>query len=328
MLNLRSFLGVGLDLSYLPSPMQLNPRHRGLAALLLAFAIWGLFPLYWKTLILIDAVETLFARLILTALTCVLLLPLRGTFPYYLGAWRQPATLKRNVYAAILLSVNWFSFIWAVNSGNVLESSLGYFLSPIVSILLGWLIFRERLGAARWIAVCLAIAGVAGMVILAGRVPLAAMVIAFTWSGYSVIKKKSRVGPVVALGLETSLLTPLAATALLWILLTGRSTIPQAGPVTVGFLTISGILTAVPLLLFAYAAPKVRMSTIGMSQYIVPSAHFLLAIYYGEAVNIAVLTSFALIWIGLILFTITGPSSQTPPSPKTVRKPVTGSSPL
>ena len=119
-------------------------------------------------------------------------------------------------------------------------------------------------------------------------------------------------GPLVALGLETSLLTPIAATVLLWMVFSSRSTIPQAGAVTVGFLSISGFLTAIPLLLFAYAAPKVRMSTIGMSQYIVPSAHFLLAIYYGETVNIAVMISFALIWIGLVLFTVAGPPSKIP----------------
>jgi chloramphenicol-sensitive protein RarD len=296
-------------------PMLLPPHNRGLATLLFAYAIWGLFPVYWKTLVQIDAVELLLTRLILTALACMLLLPLRGTLPDYLNSWRQPATLRRNFYAAILLSLNWFSFIWAVNSGNVLESSLGYFLCPIVSILLGRLIFKERLGTARWIAVCLAIAGVAGMVILAGRVPIAAIVIALTWSGYSVIKKKSQVGPVVALGLETSLLAPVAATVLLWMLFSDRSTLPQVGPVTFGFLAISGIVTAVPLLLFAYAAPKVRMSTIGMAQYIVPSGHFLLAIYYGETVNVAVLMSFALIWIGLVLFTVTGPPSKIRASP-------------
>ena len=279
--------------------------------LLFAYAIWGLFPVYWKMLVKIDAVELLLTRLILTALACMLLLPLRGTLPDYLNAWRQPATLRRNFYAAILLSLNWFSFIWAVNSGNVLDSSLGYFLCPVVSVILGRLIFKERLGTARWIAVGLAVAGVAGMVLLAGRIPLAAIVIALTWSGYSVIKKKSQADPVVALGLETSLLAPIAAVVLLWMLLSDRSTIPQTGPVTFGCLAVSGFLTAAPLLLFAYAAPKVRMSTIGMGQYIVPSSHFLLAICYGETVNIVVLTSFALIWMGLVLFTVTGPPSKT-----------------
>jgi chloramphenicol-sensitive protein RarD len=284
--------------------MPLTHQNRGLVTLLLAFAIWGLFPIYWKTLVEVNAIEILQARLILTAIACLALLPLRGTFPDFIRIWKEQATLRIVLFAAVLLSANWFSFIWAVNSGNVLESSLGYFLCPIVNILFGWLLFKERLGMARWSAVFLALAGVGGMIFIAGRLPLAAIVIALTWSGYSVLKKKSRLGPVVALGLETSLLSPLAAAGLIWLIVSGGSTIPSAGAATLGSLVFCGILTATPLLLFAYAAPKVRMSTIGMAQYIVPSSHFLLALFYGERVDAAVLFSFSLIWAGLFLFSL------------------------
>jgi chloramphenicol-sensitive protein RarD len=284
--------------------MPTTHNNRGLTTLLLAFTIWGCFPVYWKTLVSIDAIEILLVRLILTALACLVLMPLRGTLVDFKESWRKPATLKFFLLAGLLLSGNWFSFIWAINSGNVLESSLGYFLCPIVNIVIGGLLFKERLSLTKWAAVLLALLGVAGMVFLAGRIPIVALVIAFTWSGYSVAKKKSQLGPVVGLGLETTLLSPLAAISLLWIAFSGNSTFDSAQPWALASLAICGFVTAGPLLLFAYAAPRVKMSTIGMGQYIVPSLHFLLAMAYGEPVNLPVLISFSFIWAGLLLFSL------------------------
>ncbi|MEX0323498.1 MAG: EamA family transporter RarD [Puniceicoccaceae bacterium] len=284
--------------------MPNTQSNRGLTILLFAFGIWGFFPVYWKTLVSVDEVEILLVRFILTALACLVIMPLRGTLVDFRKAWGQPATLKIFALSGSLLTGNWFSFIWAINTGNVLESSLGYFLCPLVSIVLGRIIFKERLSRIQWTAVLLALIGVAGMIFLAGRVPIAAIVIALSWSGYSVAKKKSQLGPVVGLGLETAILSPLAAIGLLWIAYYGQPTIPSAEPWVLGSLALCGFVTAAPLLLFAFAAPKVKMSTIGMGQYLVPSLHFMLAVFYGESVNLPVLISFSFIWAGLILFSL------------------------
>jgi chloramphenicol-sensitive protein RarD len=291
--------------------MKHLPQTRGLAAIILAYAIWGLFPVYWKVLGEIASIELLYTRLILTALACLVLLPLRGTWKNFRAACRTPRHLKTSLLAALLLSGNWFAFIWAVNNGRVLESSLGYFLCPLVSVILGRFIEQEKLGTMRWLSVGLAACGVAIMVFMAGRLPLAAIAIAFTWSGYGLIKKRSALGPVVSLGLETSLLAPLAAVALLVLSFLQPMSLGAAQPSVLGFLAVSGFLTAAPLLLFAYAAPRIRLSTMGMGQYIVPSTHFALGIFYGETVTATVLTGFALIWLGLAGYSLARPQSKT-----------------
>lgn len=291
------------------------PHPRGLFALILAFLIWGLFPVYWKLLREIDSLELLFIRLILTAGACLLYLPLRGSWPDYRAAWRKPRLLGRTLLAALFLSGNWLSFIWAVNTGRVLESSLGYFLCPLVSVLLARFVEKETLGTPRWLAVGLASAGVLIIILEAGRLPVAALVIAFTWSGYALMKKRSGLGPVVGLGLETSLLSAPAALFLLLLARNGSLGLGEIAPMTWGFLALAGFLTSGPLLLFAYAAQRVPLSTIGMGQYIVPSAHFLLALAYGETVTRPVVGGFALIWIALVAYSMGKQEPRRPTGP-------------
>jgi chloramphenicol-sensitive protein RarD len=282
--------------------MSTTNSNRGLAAVILAFAIWGLFPVYWKLLAQVDALELLFLRLVLTAGTCLILLPVRGSWPAFRRAGSSFPQLRTSALAAVLLSGNWFAFIWAVNTGNVLESSLGYFLCPILNILLGRLVENESMGNRQWLAVISALSGVLIIVMVAGRIPLAAIVIAVTWSGYGLMKKRSSLGPIVSLGLETSLLSPVALLAIIWLTANSGMTLPDAGAATLAFLTVSGALTAAPLLLFAYAAPRIRLTTMGMGQFIVPSAHFALAVLYGEQITSSVLAGFALIWAGLAIY--------------------------
>lgn len=284
----------------------MNPGARGLVAIILAYLIWGGFPVYWKLLGSIEPVELLFIRLILTAVACLALLPLRGSWPRFMEALRDPATVRTRAFAAVLLSANWFSFIWAVTHNRVLESSLGYFLCPLVSVILARILEKEILGLRRWLAVGLAAGGVAVLISQAGRLPVAAIAIALTWGGYGLMKKRSQLGPVVGLGLETSLLSAPAGAALLVMALSGPLTLPAADGPTLGFLVFAGFLTAAPLLLFAYAAQRVRLSTMGMGQYIVPSAHFGLAVLYGEPVTGPVLAGFALIWLGLAAYSTAG----------------------
>jgi chloramphenicol-sensitive protein RarD len=289
--------------------MSTTNSNRGLAAVILAFAIWGLFPVYWKLLAQVDELELLFLRLILTAGACLILLPVRGSWPAFREAGASLPQLRTSALAAVLLSGNWFTFIWAVNTGNVLESSLGYFLCPILNILLGRLVEKESMDKRQWLAVISALSGVLIIVMVAGRIPLAAIVIAVTWSAYGLMKKRSHLGPIVSLGLETSLLSPVALVALIWLTANANMTLPGAGPTTLAYLTVSGALTAAPLLLFAYAAPRIRLTTMGMGQFIVPSAHFALAVLYGEQITSSVFAGFALIWAGLAIYA--WPDSRT-----------------
>lgn len=279
---------------------------RGVLAILLAYAIWGLIPIYWKLLTRIGADELLYSRLMLTAVSCMLIIWVRGSWRDFRAVWGKRATLLHSLTAAALLSGNWFSFMWAVNNNRVLESSLGYFLCPLVSVLLGRFVEKEHIGPRRWMAVTLAAGGVGIIIAQAIAVPVAAIIIALTWGGYGLMKKRSQLGPLTGLGTETALLSPLAASLLLLLATRQPLTVLAASPSTQFFLLIVGFVTLAPLLLFAYAAKRIQLSTMGMAQYIVPSSHFALALFYGETVNQGVLAGFALIWIALAVYSVKG----------------------
>jgi len=282
--------------------MNKHSNRNGLTAIILAYALWGLVPIYWKTLDSVDRLVLLQVRLILTALTCLALLPLRKSWPSFVQAIRDPRMLKLHGLAALLLAANWYSFMWAVGSGHVLESSLGYYLCPLVSVILGRFLEKETLRGARLAAVLLAATGVGILIFLVGEVPLAALVIAVSWSSYGLIKKRSSTGPIVSLALETSLLAPIAAVILLVLFFTRPLSIQTGDTPILFYLLLTGVVTTVPLWMFAYGAPKLRLITMGMGQYMVPTAHFFLAVYYGETVTLQVVGAFALIWIGLIVY--------------------------
>lgn len=280
------------------------PEHtRGVFAILLAFSIWGLFPIYWKLLRAFDSLELVLIRIGLTALACLFLLPFRGSWPDFRAAWRSRRALGGSLTAALLLSANWFAFIWAVTNGRILESSLGYFLCPLVQVFLGCLVEKEILGRQRLVAVGLASIGVLILILEAGRLPVAALVIALTWGGYGLMKKRSPFGPVVSLGLETTLLLP---AAMLGLALAAASAGLQVAEVPLNgwiALPFAGLLTATPLLLFAYAARRIPLSTMGMGQYVVPSCHFLLAFVYGEVIDPGTWIGFGFIWVALGIYT-------------------------
>jgi len=269
----------------------------------MAFTIWGLFPIYWKLLEAFDSLVLLLFRIVLTVLACLAVLPFRGSWGDYRKAWQRPRHLANSLTAALLLSANWFAFIWAVTNGQILESSLGYFLCPLFQVFLGCLFEKEVLGGRRLAAVGLAGVGVLTLILVAGRLPVAALVIAFTWGGYGLMKKRSRHGPVVSLGLETTLLLPATLLALGLLFFSGGLQLDAIPSSAWSALPFAGLLTATPLLLFAYAARRIPLSTMGMGQYVVPSFHFLLALSYGEAINSGTWIGFAFIWAALGLYT-------------------------
>jgi len=284
----------------------MSAATKGLIAGILAYVLWGLVPLYWKLLTMIPATELLYSRLVLTALTCLVVLRFRGSWRKFLHSMGNRSEIWQGLLRALLLSGNWFSFMWAVNNNQVIQSSLGYFLCPIFIVLLGRFAEKEPLNWARWIAVGLAVAGVGVFIRQAGMVPYAAICITLTWGSYSLLKKHSHIGPLVGLGLETSLLSPPVLLILVIMSQQAPLAILQVKPVSFGILLLAGLITGVPLILFSYATQRMRLSTLGMGQYIVPSGHFLLALAYGEKVNGPVLAGFALIWSALLVYAIGG----------------------
>lgn len=209
-----------------------------------------------------------------------------------------------NLVASLVLAANWTVYVWGVNSGHVIDTSLGYFLVPLTNVAVGSTVLRERLRPAQWAAIALAAGGVALLLWRVGQFPWIAFTIAGTWTTYGLLKKKSVLGPIAGLTVEAILLFPVAAGLLLWWHHTGEGALGRVAVKTQAFVLSAGIVTAIPLLLFAYGAKRVRLSTLGLLQYLGPSVQFLLGIFFfHEPFDAERFQAFALIWAGLIIYT-------------------------
>lgn len=212
--------------------------------------------------------------------------------------------LGLNLLASVLLTLNWGVYVWAVNAGHVIETSLGYFLVPLLNVAVGSLLLHERLRPAQWTAIGLAAAGVALLLFRVGHVPWIALTIAGTWTSYGLLKKKSPLGPIAGLTVETLLLFPVAAGLLAWWHFRGAGALGHVDARTQAFVLSAGVVTAIPLVLFAYGAQRIRLTTLGLLQYIAPSVQFLIGLFvYREAFDAARLQAFGLIWAGLVVYT-------------------------
>jgi len=263
-----------------------------------------LFPIYWKHLAAIDATELIAHRHVWSLLLVLGIIGVNGTWKDLGNALRSRSALQWHAASGILLTVNWLIYIWGVNHGHVIETSLGYFLVPLFMVALGRLVLQERLRRLQWIAIGWAAAGLLLLVWRVGHVPWIALGLAGSWGIYGLLRKKSPLGPVVGLGLETLLLAPLAVAYLVWREWTGIGAFGHVNAVTHGLLLGVGVITAVPLLLFAYGARRIRFATLGLLQYIAPSVQFALGVWvYREGFSPDRAVAFALIWFGLALYT-------------------------
>lgn len=276
---------------------------RGVLAALGCYLLWGLVPLYWRQLAAIDAHELIAHRLVWTL---VFTAPLLG----WLGGWREARTALSswrsfglNFLSSALLTTNWLVYVWAVNAGHVLETSLGYFLVPLVNVAIGWGVLHERLRPAQWGAIALAVAGVALELIHLGHLPWIALSIAATFGTYGLLRKQSPLGPLTGLTVETLLLAPFAAALLLWRLHAGTGALGH-NPAGIELLVLSaGVITAVPLLLFADGARRLKLTTLGLLQYVAPTVQFALGVWvFHEGFNRERAQAFALIWAGLAVY--------------------------
>lgn len=275
--------------------------REGVAAALGAYALWGLVPIFFKQLGTVPALEIIAHRVVWSLLLVGGLLAVRGQLTPVWRHARNPRTLLRAAIAAALVMTNWLVFVWAVNVDRILETSLGYFITPLVSIVLGVLVLHERLRTRQWIAVALALIGVALEGWRMGGLPWVSLVLAATFGSYGLLRKQLPVDAAGGLLLETACAAPFALAYLLWLGSSGNFGQTTA---TDTLLIASGAVTAIPLLLFAIGARRLPLATMGFLQYVAPSLSFLVAIvYYGEAMNLARLFAFIAIWTGLALYT-------------------------
>jgi chloramphenicol-sensitive protein RarD len=281
--------------------------HSGIVYAALAFFWWGLFPLYFRIVPGINPGEVLAHRIVWCLLLMLALLAWRRQWAWLGPVLRQRKVLAAFIASALLLSGNWLTYIWSVNNGHVIDASLGYFITPLVNVLLGYTLLHERPRRAQWIALAFAALGVIWLTVQTGRLPWIALVLAATFGCYGLLRKVAVLGAVEGLTLETMLLAPLALAAIVIWSLQGHSTFPAPDALTNLWLLALGPITAVPLLLFAAGARRISMTTLGLLQYIGPSIQFVLGVWvFHEPFTPARFAGFALIWLALIVYSADG----------------------
>jgi chloramphenicol-sensitive protein RarD len=269
----------------------------------LAYVLWGIFPLYWKLLPRENSFEIICHRIAWSLLTLVICISIVRQWKDVGAVLRDKKRLGLCCIAACLISINWFVFIWAVQQKYVIESSLGYFINPMFNVVLGVILFKERLHPSQWLAVAIAAIGL--LVMTAGNdgFPWLAVTLATSFALYAAVKKKTTLPAIAGLGMETAILLPIALAAIAYFSYTN----PQASNRTStewGLLVFGGPITTIPLVLFAAAAKKVPMAAMGMLQYIAPSLQFAFGVFlFHEVVSPQRLLGFGIVWLALVVFT-------------------------
>jgi len=276
-----------------------NPFIHGV----LAFTLWGSFPVYFKLVQEASAGEILAHRIIWSVVILVAYLLATGRL-HVLRATLFSARLRGGLLlTSLLIALNWLVFIWAVNNQHALQASLGYFICPLISSLFGFLFYGERFGRLQIFAMAFAIAGVSIPLLALGRIPWISLCLAVSFASYGSLRKKYQADPIAGLCVEALFLAPFAALWMLWLAANNDLAFVSFGPVFSFYLMLAGIVTALPLVLFASAANHIPLTAIGFLQYIAPSLQFLLAVFaFGEAFTLNDGVSFALIWTGLLIY--------------------------
>jgi chloramphenicol-sensitive protein RarD len=270
-----------------------------------AFALWGFFPIYWKALHEAQAAEILAHRMAWSLVFVLFLLAWHRRWQWIRLAIRTPRILVTFLATGSILAVNWFVYIWAVNAGYIVETSLGYFINPLVNVLLGFIFLGERLRIGQAGAVAIALGGVLYLTISYGALPWIALTLAFSFGFYGLLRKTAALNALEGLTLETALLFFPAVGYLLFLEWQGTAVFGHAGWRITLLLLFSGVATALPLLLFAMGARRVRLATMGILQYLAPSLQFLIGVYiYGESFSRDRMIGFSLIWIAVLVYSL------------------------
>lgn len=267
--------------------------------------MWGAFPLYWPLLEPAGAAEILAHRILWSGLTMgVLVVALRRT------THLRALVADRRVFAllslaAVVITVNWVTYIWGVNNGRVVETSLGYFINPLVTVLMGVFLLGERLRPLQWFAMAVAGGAVGVLTLDYGRLPYVALILAFSFGTYGLMRKTANAGAIESLALETALISPFAAAYVAWLVISGTSSFGTHGVGHALLFTTTGIVTAIPLICFGAAATRVSMVTLGLLQYLAPVLQFALGVlWFHEDMTAGRWVGFVLVWIALAIFTV------------------------
>lgn len=279
-------------------------ERSGLAFGVAAYGIWGLFPLYWPLLEPAGAVEILAHRIVWSLVTMGLLTVTLGRAARLRQIVRTPRTRRLLTLGGLVIALNWGMYIWAVNNEHVVEAALGYFINPLVTVLMGVLILKERLRTLQWVAIGLAVVAVVVLTVGYGSPPWVSLVLACSFGTYGLAKKKADAGAIESLTFEAAVLTPVAAGYVAYLMVIGASDFETHGIGHALVLTTAGIVTAVPLICFGAAATRLPLVSIGLLQYLTPVLQFLLGVVlFHEPMPVARWIGFGLVWIALMVFT-------------------------
>jgi len=285
----------------------LNRKRNGIISAIVAYVLWGVLTVYWKFLQTVPAFEIVCHRIVWSFVFVTFLLIWKNRWQWLQQIRERPATLITFLGTSGVLLLNWCTYIWAVNAGHVVDASLGYFINPLVSVLLGVIFLRERLRPWQWIAIGLAAGGVIFLTWSCGVFPWIAVTLAISFGSYGLLRKTAPLGALKGLSLESTILFLPALAYLVYLELTGSASFGHAGIATSVLLASAGVVTASPLLLFASATRQIRLATVGILQYITPTLQCLLGVLvYGEALTGPRLIGFGVVWTALLIYFLEG----------------------
>jgi chloramphenicol-sensitive protein RarD len=296
--------------------------RRGLLLGSTAFGLWGLFPLYWPLLEPTRASEILAHRIVWSLLLTGALLFATRRVGALRVMWATPRVRYRMIAAGIVICFNWGTYIWGVNNGHVVDTSLGYYINPLVTVLLGVAVLGEKLRRVQWAALAIAVLAVLVLSVQVGHPPWISLILAFSFGSYGLLKKQVSVGPIEGLAFEGLVAAPVALGYLIWLSFAGQATAWSDGPGHVLLLMLTGIVTALPLLCFAGAANRISLTTLGLLQYLAPTLQLALGVtLFGEPMGTLRWVGFSLVWLALIIFTADSVAAMRrrnrPPEPVT-----------
>ena len=278
--------------------------NKGVGYALAAYIFWGFLPIYWKFLNHVPAQEILMHRIAWSFVFLLLVLSYKRYWSW-LSALKDWRVLLTFLASSLLLTVNWGLYIWAVNAGYIVEASLGYFINPLVNVVLGLLFLRERLRRGQWLAVAFAVVGVGYLTITYGALPWISLTLAFSFGTYGLLRKTAKLDALAGLSLETALLFLPAAGYLIWLQVNKTAVFLHTDPISNILLIFTGVVTAVPLLWFALGARQVPLTTMGVLQYAAPTLQFLIGVFlYHEPFTHDRLIGFSFIWVALAIYSV------------------------
>ena len=277
--------------------------RQGAGAAVAAFAAWGFSPVYWRLLMSFGALEVLTHRVIWSSVFLGLIVSRKTGFGHVWETLKNRRVLSLLCLSTLLIAINWFLFIWATMNGRVLDASLGYFMNPLVNVVIGAVLLSERLNRPQMVAVALAVLGVGNLSMDLTTFPVIPLTLALSFGFYGYVRKIVQIEAVEGLFVETMLVTPLAIGYFIWLEMSGAGHFFNGGLLFTFLMIFAGPFTSIPLMLYNLAARRISLTSIGIAQYIAPSIQFALAVSYGEAITMRHLITFGLIWTALAIYT-------------------------